>query len=47
MMNDYRLKGVTSYSKVSGELAPIDLTKLPKDLRAQLRLKESYVAVLR
>jgi len=28
------------------ELAHIDLTKLPKDLRAQLKIKESYVAAL-
>jgi len=32
--------------KAPGELAHIDLTPLPKDLRTKFRLKESYVAAL-
>jgi hypothetical protein len=46
-LNPSQKKIVKRYEKkVPGELAHIDLTKLPKDLRTQLRLKDSYVAAL-
>ena len=46
-LNPSQKKIIKRYEKkVPGELAHIDLTKLPKDLRAQLKLKESYVAAL-
>jgi transposase InsO family protein len=46
-LNPSQKKVIKRYEKKApGELAHIDLTKLPKDLRAQLKLKESYVAAL-
>jgi hypothetical protein len=46
-LNPSQKKIIKRYEKkVPGELAHIDLTKLPKDLRAQLKMKESYVAAL-
>lgn len=46
-LNPSQKKIIKRYEKkVPGELAHIDLTKLPKDLRAHLKMKESYVAAL-
>src|SRR4030067_1636949 len=46
-LNPSQKKIVKRYEKKSpGELAQIDITKLPKDLRTQFKLKESYVAAL-
>ena len=46
-LNPSQKKIIKRYEKKTpGELAHIDITKLPKDLRTQLKLKESYVAAL-
>jgi transposase InsO family protein len=46
-LNPPQEKIVKRYEKkVPGELAHIDITKLPKDLRTQFRLRDSYVAAL-
>src|SRR3990170_3645640 len=46
-LNPAQKKIIKRYEKKTpGELAHIDLTKLPKDLRTQFRQKESYVAAL-
>jgi hypothetical protein len=46
-LNPSQKKIIKRYEKKSpGELAHIDITKLPKDLRTQFRLKESYLAAL-
>lgn len=46
-LNPSQKKIIKRYEKkVPGEMAHIDLTKLPKDLRAHLKMKESYIAAL-
>lgn len=46
-LNPAQKKVVKRYEKqVPGELAHIDLTKVPKDLRTQMKTKEAYVAAL-
>lgn len=46
-LNPSQKKIIKRYEKRGpGELAHIDVTPVPKDLRAQLRLKESYLAAL-
>jgi len=46
-LNPSQKKIIKRYEKKTpGELAHIDITKLPKDLRTHFRLKESYLAAL-
>lgn len=46
-LNPSQKKIIKRYEKKTpGEMAHIDITKLPKDLRTQFRIKESYVAAL-
>lgn len=46
-LNESAKKIIKRYEKKApGELAHIDLTKIPKDIRCQFKLKEQYVAAL-
>jgi hypothetical protein len=46
-LNPAQKKIIKRYEKVApGELAPIDLTKVPKDIRIVFKIKDLYVAAL-